>query len=103
MLYLCFDTSRLWDQYCIIRVSADTPEHWYLLSSQPTTLQTFAQYGLRFDIEEKFSDDKSNGFELERSLIRTAIALSRLYFVLAVATLFLTLQGTAVVAVGKRR
>ena len=80
-----------------------THEHWYILSSQPTTLQTFAQYGLRFDIEENFLDDKSNGFQLERSLIRDAIALSRLCFVLAVATLFLTLQGTAVVAAGKRR
>lgn len=80
-----------------------TQEAWFILSSQPTTLQTFAQYGLRFDIEENFLDDKSNGFELEQSLLRNAIALSRLCFVLAVATLFLTLQGTAVVAAGKRR
>jgi hypothetical protein len=82
---------------------AGTQEQWCLLSSEPTTLQTFHQYGLRFDIEENFLDDKSNGFELERSMLRNAIALSRLCFVLAVTTLFLTLQGTAVVAAGKRR
>jgi energy-converting hydrogenase Eha subunit G len=53
--------------------------------------------------EENFLDDKSNGFELERSMIRNSIALSRLCFVIALSTLFLTLQGTAVVAAGKRR
>jgi len=28
-------------------------ESWYLLSSDPTTQETFAQYRLRFDIEER--------------------------------------------------
>lgn len=78
-------------------------EYWYLLSSESTTLQTFREYALRFDIEENFLDDKSNGFDLEHSMIRSAPALSRLCLVLAVATLYLTLQGTAVVADGKRR
>ncbi len=36
-------------------------------------------------------------------MIRSANALSRLCFVLAIATLFLVSQGTAVVAAGKRR
>ncbi len=36
-------------------------------------------------------------------MLRDSIALSRLCFVVAVATLFLTLQGTAVVAAGLRR
>ena len=48
-------------------------------------------------------DDKSSGFQLESSLIRSAEALSRLCLVLAVATLFLVCQGTAVVEAGKRR
>ncbi len=53
-------------------------ERWYILSSEAVTLQTFREYGMRFDIEENFLDDKSNGFELERSMIRCAPALSRL-------------------------
>ncbi|MGK7874804.1 MAG: hypothetical protein AB4426_16325 [Xenococcaceae cyanobacterium] len=61
------------------------------------------EYGLRFDIKESFLDDKSNGFELESSEIRNAPALSRLCLVLAIATLYLTAQGTEVVAQGKRR
>jgi len=48
-------------------------------------------------------DDKSNGFQLESSLIRSAQALTWLCLVLAVATLYLVAQGTAVVACGKRR
>ena len=56
-------------------------ELWYIVSNEATTLQTFREYGLRFDIEESFLDDKSNGFELESSAIRNAPALSRLCLV----------------------
>ena len=80
-----------------------TKEDWLIVSDQPTDLSTFDEYGLRFDIEENFLDDKSSGFQLESSLIRSAEALSRLCLVLAVATLFLVCQGTDVVESGKRR
>jgi len=78
-------------------------ERWVVVSDQPTSLETFQEYGLRFDIEENFLDDKSNGFQLEASLIRSAKALERLCFVLATATLYLVSQGTQVVQEGKRR
>jgi len=78
-------------------------ECWYVVSDEPTDQDTFAEYRERFDIEENFLDDKSNGFQLEASLIRSAEALTRLCLVLAVATLYLVLQGTEVVAQGKRR
>lgn len=78
-------------------------ERWYLLSSERTQLDTFDDYGLRFDIEENFLDDKSNGFQLEASLIRSAQSLTRLCLVLAVATLWLISQGTEVVRSDKRR
>ncbi len=80
-----------------------TKENWLIVSDQPTDVTTFDDYGYRFDIEENFLDDKSNGFQLESSLIRSADAISRLCFVLAVATLFLVCQGTEVVESGKRR
>jgi hypothetical protein len=82
---------------------ADKRERWIVLSDQPTSVETFTEYGLRFDIEENFLDDKSNGFQLESSLIRSAAALTRLCFVLAMTTLYLVAQGTAVVAQGDRR
>lgn len=76
---------------------------WMVVSDEPTTLQTFREYGERFQIEEELLDEKSNGFQLERSEIRSAPALSRLCLVMAVATLLLTVQGQQVVAAGKRR
>jgi Transposase DDE domain len=78
-------------------------QKWYVLSTEPTTLQTFREYGLRFTIEENFLDDKSNGFELESSGLRSVPALSRLCLVMAMTTLFLTAQGVEVVDSGQRR
>jgi hypothetical protein len=78
-------------------------EYWYVISDEPTEVKTLEEYGLRFDIEENFLDDKSNGFQLESSLIRSANALERLCLVLAMTTLYLVSQGTSVVQRGKRR
>jgi Transposase DDE domain len=78
-------------------------ECWYVVSDDPTSVQTFVEYGWRFDIEENFLDDKSNGFQLQSSLVRDANALTRLCLVLAVTTLYLVAQGTQVVATHKRR
>jgi len=89
--------------YLALAHHSTTGERWYVVSSEPTEAQTFIEYGLRFDIEENFLDDKSNGFQLESSAIRRADALERLGFVLAMATLFLVSTGTQVVAEGKRR
>lgn len=74
-----------------------------MISDEPTEVKTLEAYGLRFDIEENFLDDKSKGFQLESSLIRSPKALERLCFVLAMSTLYLVSQGTAVVQQGKRR
>ncbi len=78
-------------------------EFWAVVSNQKTTLKTFEEYSWRFQIEENFLDDKSNGFELERSQIRDAQMLERLCFVLAVATLYLTAQRLAVVEADEHR
>jgi hypothetical protein len=72
-------------------------------SDDPTDVQSLEEYGLRLDIEENFVDDKSNGFPLESSLMRSSEALERWCFVLAMPTLYLVSVGTAVVQQGKRR
>ena len=48
-------------------------------------------------------DDKSNGFQLVDSKLRSAPMLERLFFGLAAATLYLVVQGSEVVAQGRRR
>lgn len=82
---------------------AESGELWSIVSDQLTAVETFVEYGLRFDIEEGFLDDKSNGFQLECSRIRSAKMLSRLCLVLAIATLYLSAVGTEVVESGHRR
>lgn len=78
-------------------------ELWVVVSDEPTTLQTFSEYGLRFDIEELFKDEQSSGWNLQKSEIRSVCDLSRLCFILALATLYVTAQGVAVVEQGMRR
>ena len=78
-------------------------DYWYVISDESAEIKTLEEYGLRFDIEENFLDDKSNGFQLEESMIRCAEALERLCLVLAITTLYLVSLGTSVVQRGKRR
>ncbi len=78
-------------------------EFWAIVSDEPTSLKTFSEYGLRFDIEENFLDDQSSGWNIQKSELRTVCALSRLWFILAVATLYVTAQGAEVVESGNRR
>jgi hypothetical protein len=64
---LCFHGVRLFKQeyYGPVHIAFGrnhlNGEFWAILSDEPTNLQTFAEYGLRFDIEESFLDDQSNG------------------------------------------
>lgn len=78
-------------------------EKWAIVSDRKTGLHTFDEYGLRFDVEENFLDDKSGGFQLENSLIRDAQALTRLCLILAVATLYLVSTGVSIVTLGWRQ
>ena len=100
---VCITEKRYGPVHLAVARHRDSHEWWYILSDEPTDGKTFEEYGLRFDIEENFLDDKSTGFQLESSLIRSAEALTRLCFVLAITTLYLVSQGTEVVRQGKRR
>jgi Transposase DDE domain len=91
------------DVYLAFAHDRQSSEDWVIVSDEPTTLQTFAQYRLRFQVEESFLDLKSNGFNLEASRLRDQFALSQLCGVIALTSLFLILQGTQVVKEGNRR
>jgi hypothetical protein len=113
-VYIALDTSMLWNTYCMIRLSFiyrgraipltwKVIEHGSAVVSFDVYQDLLEEYDLRFEIEVNFLDDKSDGFQLEDSLIRSAEALERLCFVLAITTLYLVSLGTAVVKQGKRR
>jgi hypothetical protein len=75
---------------------------WLVVSDEPTSSETFVEYGLRFRLEEEFLDEKSNGFQLEDTRLLGAAVLNRLCLVLAVASLYLVVQGSEVVRQGRR-
>jgi len=106
---LCFQNVKLHKQqwygpvHVILGRNNLNGELWVVVSDEPTTLKTFQEYALRFDIEELFKDEQSSGWNLQKSEIRSVCALSRLCFILALATLYVTAQGVAVVEQGKRR
>ena len=70
---------------------------WFVVSDEPTDAATLSEYGLRFDIEETFRDEKSGSFQLQHSRLTTPDALDRLLLCLALATLYLTSLGIGVV------
>jgi len=83
-------------------ITPNGTEKWAIISDEPVGRHTFDEYGLRFDIEENFLDDKSAGFNLEDSLLQDSMAISRLCLILATATVYLVATGTAVVVSGLR-
>ena len=91
------------DVYLAFAHDKQSGEDWVIVSDEPTSLQTFAQYRLRFQVEESFLDIKSNGFNLQASRLRDKFALCRLCCVIALTILFLVLQAVQVVASGKLR
>ena len=105
----CFHNVRLQKRayyggvHIIIGRNPINGEFWAIVSDEKTTLQTFEEFGLRFDIEEGFLDDQSSGWNIQQSQIRDVCALSRLWFILALATLYVTAQGVDVVESGKRQ
>ena len=106
---LCLHNISLHKQQCfgpvqlIVGRNNINGEFWAIVRDEITTLQTFAEYGWRFDIEESFLDAQSSGWNVQRSEIRSVQAWSRLWFILAVATLYVSAQGVEVVTSKKRR
>ncbi len=90
--------------HLVVAQPLDAPaDPWYSASDELTRRQTLDEYGLRFDIEATFLDDKSGGFQVQTSELQPPEALERLFLVLAVATLHFTSTGVAVVRADVRR
>ena len=78
-------------------------EKWAVLTNTPLSLQTFQLYGKRFGgIEPRFKDYKSGTFEILRSKLRTAKALSNLLMLVEMAELLAIRFGLTVIQTGQR-
>lgn len=60
-------------------------EPWYIAMDTPATEYKTRDYGLRWGIENMFSDFKSRGFSLTQTHIRFADRLERLVMILSIA------------------
>jgi len=79
-------------------------EPWAVLSKQPASLQTFALYGQRFGgIEPHFKDYKSAAFDILRSHLRDAQALTCLIMLLDCAALIALILGFMTMQSGQRK
>jgi len=79
-------------------------EAWAVLSDSPPSLQTFALYGKRFGgIEPHFKDYKSAAFDILRSHLREAQALTCLFMLLDSASLIALVLGMMLVRLGQRK
>jgi len=82
---------------------ATANEAWAVLSDKPASLQTKALYGKRFGgIEPHFKDYKSAAFEVLRSHLRHAQALTCLFMLLDTASLIALVLGMLLVRLGQR-
>ena len=104
--YLFHDVTILEDIECHL-ATATLPmagESWAVITDTSPSIQAFALYGQRFGgIEPHFKDYKSAAFELPRSRLRDAQALTRLLMLLAAATIIAISVAVQVCAQGQLR
>lgn len=104
--HLFQDVTILEDIECHLATATLTiaEESWAVITDTSPSLQTFALYGQRFGgIEPHFKDYKSAAFELPRSRLRDATALTRLLMLLAAATIIAIAVAVQVCAQGRRQ
>ncbi len=76
---------------------------WAVLTNTPISLQTFQLYGKRFGgIEPRFKDYKSGTFDILRSKIRNAQALSNLLMMIEIAELLAIRLGLIMIEARQR-
>jgi Transposase DDE domain len=76
---------------------------WAVLTNTPISLQTFQLYGQRFGgIEPRFKDYKSGTFDILRSKIRSAQALSNLLMMIEIAEILAIRLGLTIIETRQR-
>jgi Transposase DDE domain len=90
-----FLVTAVWEKGCA--------EPWLLVSDRPAAYSAVRRYAKRFWTEELFRDDKSQGFQWQRSHVSDPHHGQRLMLLLALAMLFVIAVGTWVLKSGLRR
>ncbi|GHT97076.1 hypothetical protein FACS1894126_0290 [Alphaproteobacteria bacterium] len=82
-----------WKKEAIFEVKTKNGSIWFLFSSLSDDKSFSEIYEKRFGIEKRFQDQKSSGFDIEKTKIRKYDRFKRLYFSMCLAQLFAVLVG----------
>jgi len=77
-------------------------EHWCLATNMPDRQMTLRYYARRMWIEEMFGDLKGHGFDLESTMLRHFLHLSRLTLAVVLLYVWMLSVGTQTVRRGLR-
>jgi hypothetical protein len=82
-----------WNKEANFEVKTQNNSTWFIFSSLPLDESFSAIYQKRFAIEKCFQDQKSSGFNIEKTKIRKYDRFKRLYFTMCLAQLFTVILG----------
>jgi len=80
----------------------DCDEPWLLITDRPANRRRCREYRKRMRQEQSFRDEKSHGFEWNRSAVRDPDHASRLLIVMALAMTWLIRLGRRIIQRGQR-
>ena len=98
----CFTRSKKYTVNLLVFWKLGEKEPWCLATNLPDKCSTLRFYKRRVWIEEMFGDMKKHGFDLETSMLRSFIRLSRLTLAVAFLYLWLVSTSTQTIHAGKR-
>jgi hypothetical protein len=79
-----------WDKDANFEIKTEKKSTWFLFSSKKNPSEIYPK---RFAIEKCFQDEKSSGFNIEKTKIRKYDRFKRLYFTVCLAQLFIVMLG----------
>jgi len=82
-----------WNREANFEVKTENNSTWFIFSSLPLEENFSKIYAKRFGIEKCFQDQKSSGFNFEKTKIRKYDRFKRLYFSICLAQLFVVILG----------
>ncbi len=98
----CYTQSKKHTVNLLVYWKVGEKEPWCLATNLPDKKSGLSYYKRRVWIEEMFGDMKRHGFDLESSMLRSFLRLSRLTLAVAFLYLWLISTGTDAIHKGKR-
>jgi hypothetical protein len=82
-----------WNREANFEIKTENKSTWFLFSSLSPEKEFSEIYKKRFSIEKCFQDQKSSGFDIEKTKIKKYDRFKRLYFSVCLAQLFVVMVG----------